>query len=433
MAKTITLDEALKLVKDGDHIVAGMAGAEGRAFFERLHEVSSHTNHVHIDNCLPMQAYPFMVDDAYVNNFTINSWFFSGDLRKAFKNGNITFIPNHLHFAGVKRTQHAEPNLFVANATPPDKHGFVSLSLSNVYEKHMLKKADTVILEINPNLPRTFGDLEVHQDDVDYFVEVSYDAPELPDMPPNEKDEKIGANVAQYINDGDTIQLGIGGIPNAVANALVDKKDLGVHTEMLTTGFMKLYRSGAISNKKKTLHPGKMVAAFALGTKELYEFLDNNPAVQIYDGNYVNDPYVIGQNDNQVSINTTIEIDLTGQCASESIGTKQFSGTGGQTDTATGAQRARNGRSFITLYSTANVKNPETGEREPISKIVPTLKKGAAVTLSRNDVDYVVTEYGVAELRGTTIKERVERLIAIAHPDFRDSLYREAKAIGYIR
>ncbi len=432
MAKHITTQEALALVKDGDHIVAGMAAAEGQEFFAHLHEISDRINHVTIDNCLPMRPYDFMVEAKFKDTFTINSWFFSGDLRKAFKNKNITFIPNQLHFAGMKRTEHQNPDLFVAAASMPDKHGYVSLSLSNVYEKHMAKQAKTVILEINPNFPRTHGDLELHENDVDYFVKTDYQAPELPDIEPNEKDEKIGGYIADMINDGDTIQLGIGGIPNAVANALMDKKDLGVHTEMLTTGFMKLFKSGAVNNSKKSLHKGKMVAAFALGTKELYDFIDDNPAVRIYDGNYVNDPCVIGQNDNQVSINTTIEVDLTGQCASESIGPMQFSGTGGQTDTATGAQRAKNGRSFITLYSTATPKDKETGERKTISKIVPTLKPGAAVSLSRNDVDHVVTEYGVANLRGTTIKERVERLIAIAHPDFREMLYEEARKLGYI-
>ncbi len=433
MAKIITVNEALNLVQDNHHIVAGMAAAEGREFFNNLHTIAKRITHVTIDNCLPMSSYPFMIDDDYRDKFTINSWFFSGDLRKAYKHKNITFIPNHLHFAGMKRTDHQAPDIFVANATMPDQHGYVSLSLSNVYEKHMIDKAKTVILEINPNFPRTHGDLEVHQDDVDYFVKTDYQAPELPDIDPNEKDKKIGQYIADMINDGDTIQLGIGGIPNAVANALMDKKDLGVHTEMLTTGFMKLFKAGAVTNKKKTLHKGKMVAAFALGTKELYDFIDDNPAVRIYDGNYVNDPYIIGLNDNQISINTTIEVDLTGQCASESIGPVQFSGTGGQTDTATGAQRAKNGKSFITLYSTASPKDPETGERHPISKIVPTLKPGAAVSLSRNDVDYVVTEYGVAALRGTTIKERVERLIAIAHPDFRAMLRDEARTLGYIK
>ncbi len=432
MAQKITIEEALKLIKDGDHIISGMAASEGRLFFQNLHKIADRINHVSVDNCLPLYAYPYMLEPQYKDKFTINSWFFSADLRKSFQNKNIAFIPNQLHFAGVKRAQYKTPDVFVGNATPPDKHGFVSLSLSNVYEKHMIKQAKLVILEINPNLPRTLGDLEVHESDVDYFVDVDYPAPVLPDSEPSEKDKKIGAYIADLINDGDTIQLGIGGIPNAVAAALMDKKDLGVHTEMLTTGFMKLYKAGVITNKQKTLHPGKMVAAFALGTKELYDFIDDNPGIALLDGNYVNDPCVIGQNDNQVSINTTIEVDLTGQCASESIGTMQFSGTGGQTDTATGAQRAKNGRSFITLYSTANVMNKKTGKREPISKIVPTLKPGAAVSLSRNDIDYVVTEYGAVRLRGTSVKERVEKLISIAHPDFREMLKQEAQKIGYI-
>ena len=432
MAKTITINEALNLVKDGDHIVAGMAASEGREFFMRLHELHGKVNHVTIDNCLPLFPYEFMINDEYKDTFTVNSWFFSGDLRKAFKNRNISFIPNQLHFAGRRRIEHIKPNVYVGNATPPDKHGYISLSLSNVYEKTMIENADCVIIEINPNLPRTLGDLEIHENDIDYFVEVDYEAPVLPDSVPNEKDQIIGQNIADFIHDGDTIQLGIGGIPNAVALALMDKKDLGVHTEMLTTGFMKLYKNGAITGKKKSLHKGKMVAAFALGSKELYDFIDDNPAVMLLDGNYVNDPMVIGQNDNQVSINTTIEVDLTGQCCSESIGPVQFSGTGGQTDTATGAQRAKNGRSFIALYSTAMVRVPGQQERVETSKIVPTLKPGAAVSLSRNDVDYVVTEYGVAHLRGTSIKERVERLISIAHPKFRDELYQAAKELGYI-
>lgn len=431
MAKKITLDEALKRVKDGDHIVAGMAASEGRAFFEHLHEIAS-IGHVTIDNCLPLKDYSFMVDEAYISHFTVNSWFFSGDLRKAYKHGNISYIPNHLHLAGVKRLSQQTPDIYIGNATPPDKHGFVSLSLGNVYEKRMIRAAKTVILEINPNLPRTLGDVEIHVDDIDYLIDVDYPVPELPDLEPNEKDLKIGQHIADLIHDGDTIQLGIGGIPNAVAHALLDKKDLGVHTEMLTTGFMKLVQAGAVTNKKKSLHPGKMVAAFALGTRELYDFIDDNPSVMIMDGNYVNDPFVIAQNDHQVSINTTLQVDLAGQCASESIGPMQFSGTGGQSDTATGAQKAKGGRSFIALYSTAMVRG-ENGKRVETSKIVPTLLPGAFVTLSRNDVDHVVTEYGVAYLRGTSLSERAERLIAIAHPKFRDELTLEAKKLGYIR
>jgi acyl-CoA hydrolase len=314
----------------------------------------------------------------------------------------------------------------------PDKHGYVSLSLSNIYEKEMLEQADLVVLEINENFPRTYGDTEVHIQDVDYLVKTDYLPPTLPDVEPNEKDKIIGKFIADKINDGDTIQLGIGGIPNAVAKALVHKKDLGIHTEMFTSGMIDLIESGAVNGKKKTLHKGKHVCCFALGNKALYDYLDHNPAVLVMRGSYVNDPAVIGLNDNQVSINSTLEVDLTGQCASESIGTVHFSGTGGQSDTAVGAQRAKNGRSFISLYSTAMVRNPETGVKEEVSKIVPTLKPGAAVSLSRNDVDYVVTEYGIVRLKGTNIRERAKLLISIAHPKFRDELYKEAIKAGFI-
>ena len=432
MAKIITIQEALDLVKDNDYIVAGMCASEGREFFTRLHEVSNRVNKLTIDNCLPLMNYEYMGNEEYKDIFDVNSWFFSHDLRRSFKNGNISFIPNQLHNAGVQRIDYKKPDIFVGNATPPDKDGNVSLSLSNVYEKKMIEAASIVILEINPLLPRTYGDLEVHESEIDYFVKIDSEVPILPDMEPNEKDIKIGNFVAEYINDGDNLQLGIGGIPNAVAAALINKKDLGVHTEMLTTGFMNLYKAGVITNKRKSLHPGKMVCAFAFGTRELYDFLDKNEDILFLDGNYVNDPYVIGLNDNQVSINTTIEVDLTGQCCSEAIGTVHFSGTGGQCDTATGAQRAVNGRSFITLYSTTMARNKETGVREEISKIVSTLKPGAAVTLSRNDVDYIVTEFGCVRLKGRNIKERVELLISIAHPKFREQLRKEALEIGFI-
>jgi acyl-CoA hydrolase len=274
--------------------------------------------------------------------------------------------------------------------------------------------------------------MEVHISDVDYLIDVNYPAPTIPNQEPNEKDYAIGKLIADAIHDGDTIQLGIGGIPNAVAKSLMNKKDLGIHTEMFTSGMVELVKAGVINGKKKVLHPGKHVCCFALGTKELYDFIDNNPSVMILRGSYVNDPAIMGLNDNQVSINSTLEIDLTGQCASESIGTQQFSGTGGQSDTAIGAQNAKNGRSFMALYATAMVKNPVTGEREETSKIVATLKPGAAVSLSRNDVDYVVTEFGMVSLRGTNIRERAQLLISIAHPKFREQLTLDAIQAGYL-
>jgi acyl-CoA hydrolase len=430
--KKITALEAIQLVKDNDTIVLGMAASEPKEFVKVLHTRAHELKGVKVTNCLPIEKGDFFTNPAYKSSFSVDSWFYTATLRKVHENGNISFIPNHLHLAGKKRFEHTKPNIFVGVATPPDKHGFISLSLSNVYEKEACELADLVILEINPNFPRTFGDLEIHESEVDYIVETNYMPPYIPEAEPNEKDIAIGNFIAEKIKNGSTLQLGIGGIPNAVAHALLHKKDLGIHTEMFTTGLMHLVKKGAANGKKKKIHTGKHVACFAFGTQELYDFIDNNPSVQILNGNYVNDPHVIGLNDYQVSINTTIEVDLTGQCASESIGHKQFSGTGGQADTAIGAQNSKGGMSFITLYSTAQVKNPDTGEREEISKIVPFLKPGAIVTLSRADVDHVVTEYGCVSLRGTSVSERAKLLISIAHPKFRDELYQEAVKYGFI-
>lgn len=431
-SKVVTVSQALGLVKSGNVIVTGLAAAEARAFLAELHTIASRVSQVNVTTCLPMLSAEYFMNPAYTDTFRMAGWFFTGAMRKMHAHGHISFIPNHLHLASSKRLAHVGPQIFVGTGTRPDKHGYISLSLSNVYEKAMLAAADLVIIEVNPKLPRTFGDCEVHVDDVDYFIEVDYDIPELPETPPSDKDLAIGQYIAAMVNDGDCLQLGIGGIPNAVAASLLAKKHLGIHTEMLTTGLMRLIKAGVVTNKRKTLHPGKSVCCFALGTRELYDFVDDNPSVIVLDGGYVNDPAVIGLNDNQVSINTTLEVDLTGQCCSESIGPVQYSGTGGQTDTAVGAQRAKNGRSFIALYSTAQVNNKQTGESEEISKIVSTLKPGAIVSLSRNDVDYVVTEYGIAALRGTDVRERVRRLIAIAHPNFRERLVSEAKSLGYL-
>ncbi len=429
--KLITVEKALKLIKTGDMIVTGLGASEGRELLSKLHTIAGRVKNVTVTNCLPMADYEFTHIE-YKDSFRLDSWFYSGDLRRLHKNGNITFIPNHLHLAAPKRLAFAKPDIYVGMASAPDKHGYVSLSLSNTYEKRMMEAADLVILEINKKAPRTFGDNQVRLDDVDYLIEVDYDVPEIPDAEPSEKDLIIGKHIAELVNDGDCLQLGIGGIPNAVAASLMNKKNLGIHTEMITTGMMKLAKAGVINGKCKQRENGKMVAAFAMGTRELYDFMDDNPSVCIMDGPTVNDPYVIAQNDNQVSINTTIEVDVTGQCASESIGSKQISGTGGQADTAIGAQNSKNGRSIIALYSTAMVKNPQTGEREEVSKIVCRLKAGAAVSLSRNDIDWLVTEYGAVNLRGTGIRERVERIISVAHPKFRDGIKAEAVELGII-
>jgi acyl-CoA hydrolase len=431
--KYISVEEALKKIKSNDSITLGAAASEPLAILEKLHTISYNLENITITSCLTMKSADYLNNSECEDCFQINNMFYTQPIRAVGNNKNVSFVPGHLHALGLKRLNFQKPNIYIGTATPPDKHGNISLSLSNVYEKSMIENADLVILEVNSNYPRTFGDTEIHIDNVDFLVEVDYSIPELPDVPPNEKDLQIGKHISRYINDGDCIQLGIGGIPNAVAAALADKKNLGVHTEMLTTGLMKLAKLGVINGSQKNIHKDKIVCTFALGTKELYDFIDDNPSILIKCGYWVNDPYIIGMNDNQVSINTTLEIDFTGQCASESIGTMQYSGTGGQADTAIGAQRSKNGKSFIALYSSANIKVKGCEKRKTISTIVPMLKPGAIVSLSRNDVDYVVTEYGVAELRGTSISERVLRLINIAHPDFREGLIEEARKLNYIK
>lgn len=429
-SKVISVEEALAKVKSGDVIVVGLGAAEPGRFMGQLHTIADRVTNVKVTNCLP--THPSKIyEPEYVGAFEVDGWFYAPALRAAHKNGNMSFIPNHLHLAATKRLFYVKPNIYVGAATLPDKHGYVSLSVSNTYEKRMMEAADLVILEINPHMPYTLGDVEVPLSQVDYLIESDYLAPEMPDAPFSEKDMAIGKFIGELVPDGSCIQLGIGGIPNAVAAYLEEKNDLGVHTEMMTTGMMKLMKKGVITGNYKQINRGKAVAAFAMGTQELYEFIDWNPAVAIMDGTWVNDPYVIARNDNQVSINTTLEVDLTGQCASESLGSRQFSGTGGQSDTAVGAQMSKNGKSVIALYSTAMVKGPD-GEKREVSKIVPQLMLGATVSLSRNDVDRVVTEYGVAELRGTSLRERVERLIAIAHPKFREELWEQAVAVGIL-
>ena len=431
-SKVITVEEALAKIKSNDVIVTGSTAAEPKMFLENLHTIADRVENVTITNCLPMAQCEYFTNPEYLKSFKVTGWFYTPVLRKMHSTGRASFIPNHLHLAATKRIQCQKPTVFMCCAAMPDEDGKISLGLSNIYEMQCLEAADLVILEINPNCPRLFGDHVVTLDQVDYLIETDYILPEIADAPSSDKDKVIGKFIADLVNDGDCIQIGIGGIPNAVCAYLADKKDLGVHTEMMTTGIMRLMKAGAVNNSKKQTHNGKTVACFAGGTHELYEFCNNNPDVLILNGKECNDPYVIGQNDNQVSINTTIEIDLTGQCCSESIGHVQFSGTGGQADTAVGAQNSKNGRSFIALYSTAMVKNKETGEKEEISKIVPMLKPGAIVSLSRNDVDFVVTEYGVAALRGTTVEERCQKLIEIAHPKFRDELRKQAIEYGYM-
>ncbi len=411
--KLVGVDQALGLVQSDDEIVVGVGPSESVALLEKLHTIADRVHNVTVISCLPMGPYDFC-DAKYKGRFFHECAFFTGSARMARDAGMASYIPTHLHLVARKRLGFRKPRIVFGTASPMDRWGNMSLSLGVTYEKDFMEHAELVIMEVSSKYPRTYGDTLVNVRDVDYVVETARMPPELPGVQPSPKDLAIGEYISELVEDGSTIQLGIGGIPNAVAQALFHKKDLGVHTEMFTDSMVDLYDAGVITGAKKTLHPGKMVGTFAYGTRKLYDFLDGNPMCEFYSSGYVNDPIVVGQNHKMVSINTSLQVDVTGQCCSEALGTRQYSGTGGQTDTAVGAQMSDGGKSIIALHST--VKN------DTISTIVPTLAPGAPVTLSRMDVDYVVTEYGVAALRGRSIRDRVKSLIAVAHPDFRPEL-----------
>ncbi len=434
MAKTITIDEALALVKDNYKIAVGDATVEPQGFLSNLHKILDRDRGLSIWMCLTMRSYPFLEDPAYGNHIKINSVFFSGPMRNAQKVlKTVSYAPTHLRKTAVTICAGGDPDIFVGTCTPPDKDGRISLGLSDIYDREVMRRAKTVVMEVNPNMPFTCGDAVIDESEVDYFVPVDFPMVQDKTAPINEKDKIIGGYISEYIQDGDCLQIGIGSIPNSVVQFLETKKDIGIHTELLGDGIAELAKKGVVNGSKKTLHKGKIVTSIVLGTEKVYQFVDHNPDVLVMDCSYCNAYETLAKNDNQVSINTTLEVDLTGQCCSESLGSKQYSGTGGQMDTAIGAQMAKGGRAFIALYSTANVRTGNGDERVEISRIVPQLKPGATVSLSRNDLHYLVTEYGVVCLRGLSIADRAKAIISIAHPKYRDELTQKARELGLIQ
>jgi acyl-CoA hydrolase len=305
------------------------------------------------------------------------------------------------------------------HVSPPDEHGFVSLGVECLASKAAAETAKLVVAQVNDRMPRTLGDSFIHTSRFTKLVEVSDELPELKIPPFTEVEKKIGEYIAGLVEDGCTLQLGIGGIPNAALKAMFNKRDLGIHTEMVSDGIVEAINAGVITGMKKTLHPGKVIATFYFGTKDLYDFIDNNPIFETHPTNYTNHPFVVGQNEKMIGINSAIEVDLTGQVCSDSIGTRIYSGFGGQVDFIRGAAQSKGGKPIIAL--------PSSTKKDTISKIVPTLQVGAGVVTTRADVHYVVTEYGVAYLHGKNLKERAEALISIAHPNFRDDLTAAAK------
>lgn len=421
--KLLTPREAVTKIRSHDRIAFGMCAAEPQGFLRELHTVADKVEDVALFFSLIMGKYDWTKPE-YAHAFRQEAWFYGGVARQMHKQGNCTPIPNNLHRAGKDRYECAPINVLVHSVSPMDKHGYFSMSLSTTYERWVLQMADRVIVEVNPNTPRTFGDTLLHISQVDWVTECNSPIFEMGNIEPGPEEKAIAGYIADMIEDGSTIQLGIGGIPNAVATFLRDKKDLGVHTEMIVDAMLDLYEAGVINNSKKKLDRYKFVGCFAAGSRRLYDWLDDNPSVEIRDGNYTNDPYVMAQQPKMTSINTAISIDLTGQVCSESLGPVQYSGTGGQRDTHVGAVMSPGGKGIIALRSTA--------KGGTVSTITPMLAPGSIVTMTRNDIDYVVTEYGVAHLRGQSVFDRCARLIKIAHPDFRDQLTEEALKYGWL-
>ena len=418
--KCVSAEEALAFIRPGDEIVSAFGAGEAPTILGQLHTLAGRVEGLSVWMSMSLPSYPFLIDPAYEEAFEVNSWFHGPAQRKAQSVRHISFQPGHLHNVVPRKYSVSVPRVYVGSCTPPDRHGYVKTSMSVTYERLPIETAEILLMEVNPNLPHVWGDTELHIDRVSAFVESDRPAMEIPIAPIGDKDRAIGRHIAELVHDGDTFQLGIGSIPNAVAQAFIGKKHLGVHTEMISSSMADLVQSGVIDGSRKTLHPGKLVGTFILGDRKLYDFVDNNPSVLLLRGDYVNDPAIIARNDNMVSINTGLQVDLTGQVASESIGHSIFSGSGGQNDTAEGAIHAKNGRSIIALYATA--------KEDTVSTITPALYPGAAVTLSRNNIDFIVTEYGIAPMRGLPVRQRVHNLVAVAHPKFREQLIFDAKA-----
>ena len=426
-SKRMSAEQLLEHIQDNDFIFTPMAASGPDAIMMKMqHLKKTGVKNVILQSCIPSVDYPFFHDPEMDSVLKHHGWFFSAALRKSNAERLVSAVPQHSTSIFRKtmdrvRRENRRPVL-MTTVSPMDAHGYMSLSVSSIYEMDVVKEGAILLLEVNPNYPRTFGDTMIHISQVTALVESDRPILCVQPAPYTEVDAVIGKYVASLVEDGSTIQLGIGNIPNAVANELKTKKHLGIHTEMFTETMVDLIECGAVDNTQKGFNDGFCIASFTMGSQRLYDFLDNNPTVLFKSSTYSNDPYTIGKNNKFVSINATLEMDLTGQAASESVGPVQFSGSGGQAETVQGSQMSLGGKSILAMHSTFTDK-----EGKLHSKIVPMLTPGAAVTTSRNDVDYVVTEYGIACLRGLTIRERVQALSTIAHPDFRQWLLDEAE------
>ena len=422
--KVVSAARALEAVRSGDRIWVHEGNATPEPLIQALLARAPELRNVEIVHMLTLGSADYTLPE-YEGHFRHNGLFLGQNVRPAVAAGRADYTPIYLSEI-EKLFWSGEMPLDVAliQTSPPDEHGYLSLGTSIDCTLSAALCARCVIAEVNDQMPRTLGDTFIHADKVAAMVETSRPLLELPSVPSTDVQHRIARHVAPLIPDGATLQLGIGGIPNAVLESLYDRKDLGIHSEMCPDGVVPLIEAGVITGARKTLHRGKAVAGFVLGTKRIFDCIHNNPAFEFHPTQYVNDPFVIAQNDRMVAINSAIQVDLTGQVCADSIGTTPYSGFGGQLDFIRGAARSKGGRPIIAL--------PSTACHGRVSRIVPVLDPGAGVVTGRAEVHYVVTEYGVAYLWGKTLRQRTDALIAIADPRFRDELHDYAARAHYV-
>jgi 4-hydroxybutyrate CoA-transferase len=417
--KKCSIEEAVSVVKSNDRVYVSGNAATPFRLMESLALRKDELHNVEIVHVLLFGDDP-LSKPGMEGHFRHNSLFVGPADRTAVNEGKADYIPVFLYeIPSLFQSGLLPIDVAFMHLSPPDEHGFMSYGVECLASKAATETAKTVVAQVNDQMPRTLGDSFIHISRVSKIAEISEDLPELHPVPFTDVEQKIGAYIASLVEDGSTLQLGIGGIPNAALKAMFDKKNLGIHTEMVSDGIIEAIEAGVITGSEKTLHAGKIIATFYLGTKKLYESIDNNPIFETHPTDYTNHPYIVGQNEKMVAINSAIEVDLTGQVSSDSIGTKIYSGFGGQVDFIRGATQSKGGKPIIAL--------PSTTKGGKISKIGPTLQLGAGVVTSRADVHYVVTEYGIAYLHGKNLRQRAEALINIAHPDFRQMLEEGAK------
>ena len=428
-SRITTAEEAVKVIQSGMRIFLTGNVSVAQKVLGALVEYAPNLKDVEICQALTIGPADY-VNPGMEEHLRVNTLFISHNVRKAVQEGRADFTPVLLsEFPLLFKRGRLPLDVAIIHVSPPDEHGFCSLGVEVGLTKSPAESAKVIIAEVNQQMPRTLGDSFIHVSRLSHIIPVNYPIPEMAmsDEGNSAVVEKLAGYIAELIPDGATMQLGIGAIPDAVLKHLHHKKDLGVHSELFSDGVVHLVNEGVITNARKTLHPGKIIAGFMLGTKSLYDWADDNPLIEFHRTEYVNDPFVIAQNERMVAINSAIEVDLTGQVCADSIGPKLYSGVGGQLDFIYGASRSKGGVPIIALPSTTTLR-----DGTPVTRIASMLRQGAGVVTTRNHVRYIVTEYGVADLYGKTIRQRAQQLVNIAHPDFRANLESQARELHYI-